>query len=311
MILTSLLLASSVTVTLPPTADVRGTEVALGEFATVVSEDASLASRFEEYDLGYAPAPGFSRLFDAARLEQKLELHFPGVDVRFTGSTACRVVPATETVPGSSIVETARRELSKLTADRDVAFEATRNVADHVIPAGNVDFKLRVRADGLGVNPGPNSIPVEILVDGAVYQTVWTTWQFEFWQKVPVLLRDVRAGEDITQDMVEYRRTSSKKTGAEEPLQRTSFVSTRALRAMRKGDVLRSGDLARKELIRRGDVVTLEVKKGGVYARVAAVADEDGYMGSRIRVVLVESRRELTAVVMDRELVQIDMTKDR
>ena len=307
----SLLLASSVTVTLPPTADVRGTEVALGEFATVTSEDASLATRLEEYDLGYAPAPGFSRLFDAARLERKLELHFPGVDVVFKGSTACRIVPATETVPGNSIVEIARRELLRMTAGEDVVFDTTRNVADQVIPAGNVEFDLRVRTDGLRVNPGANSVPVEILVDGGVYQTVWTNWKFEFWQKVPVLLRDVSAGEDITQDMIEYRRVSSVKTGTQQPLQRTALVSSRSLRALRKGDVLRSSDLARKELIRRGDVVTLEVKKGGVYARVAAIADEDGYMGSRIRVVLVETKRELTAVVKDRELVQIDMTNDR
>ena len=307
----SLLLASSVTVTLPPTPDVRGTEVALGEFATVTSQDASLALRFEEYDLGYAPAPGFSRLFDASRLEQKLERHFPGVDVQFKGSSACRIAPATDTVPGRSILELARRELNRLTEGEDVVFVATRTIADQVVPMGNVDFGLRVRTDGLRVNPGANSVPVEILVDGAVYQTVWTNWKFEFWREVPVLLRDVSAGEDITQDMVEYRRVSTVRTGTQEPLQRTALVSSRSLRALRKGDILRSSDLARKELIRRGDVVTLEVKKGGVYARVAAVAEEAGYMNSRIRVVLVETGREPTALVKDRELVQIDMTQDR
>ena len=180
------------------------------------------------------------------------------------------------------------------------------------MPKGDKPVSLRVRKDGLRLNPGKNSVPVEILVDGDPYQTVWTTWNFEFWESVPVLLRDVRAGEDITQDMVEYRRLSSKEAGTGPVLERASLHFTRALRGLEKGAVLHKTDVGSKRARapRRHDHPRSEK---GLRASTRRRRRERRRTPRR-----PHPRRHpknpsanCRAIVVDRELVQIDMTQGR
>ena len=51
----------------------------------------------------------------------------------------------------------------------------------------------------------------------------------------------------------------------------------------------------------------LEVRKGGVAARVPVSAEESGARGDRIRVRALDSKRSMTGVVRSRELVVIDL----
>jgi flagella basal body P-ring formation protein FlgA len=67
----------------------------------------------------------------------------------------------------------------------------------------------------------------------------------------------------------------------------------------------------RAQLVRRGDLVQLQVKKGAVVARSTAIAAEDGMFGERIRVTTASSKRELTAVVVGRESVEVVLERNR
>jgi flagella basal body P-ring formation protein FlgA len=64
-------------------------------------------------------------------------------------------------------------------------------------------------------------------------------------------------------------------------------------------------------VVKDGDTVFLDVRKGVVNARVGAVALQAGARGDRVRVALLGSQREMRGVVVSRELVQIDLTSPR
>jgi flagella basal body P-ring formation protein FlgA len=149
---------------------------------------------------------------------------------------------------------------------------------------------------------------VRVLVDGEVYRTIWTSWQVELFEARVVLARDVAAGEPLggADFAVERVRVASSEASA--PLSAPMLAGAVALRSLDRGTVLSAADVRRPEIVRRGDVVYLAVKKGAITARVAARALEGGRMHERIRIVLPPSGRELAALVLGRDTVELDLS---
>jgi flagella basal body P-ring formation protein FlgA len=311
MLIQLALLFGNVTVTLPPQAEVRGTEVRLGAIATVQGDDPAEIERVKSLPLGYAPAPGYTRLFDSWRLHQELVDYAPEAVVTMTGARACRVSPATEPVAASAIEAAAKVEL-----DRHLdTFDATATLLDQVtkvrVPSGARAPVLRSMMSSAAVHPGVVSVPVRVLVDGDVYRTIWTRWKVEVWDRYAVLNRVVKTGERITSDMIELRRMEASASGVRantRVLGDALLVGALAARELQPGRPLTDLDVVRPKLIKKGDTVFLEVKKGAINARVAAVAEQDGARGDRVRVTLLASAREMQAVVISRDLLQIDLT---
>ena len=67
--LSTLLLASGITVTLPEETKVSGSEMKLGDIAVITGEDESLVERAKQLGLGYAPAPGYHRTLRQWKLQ--------------------------------------------------------------------------------------------------------------------------------------------------------------------------------------------------------------------------------------------------
>jgi flagella basal body P-ring formation protein FlgA len=155
---------------------------------------------------------------------------------------------------------------------------------------------------------------VRLLVDGDVYRTVWTSWKVDNWERYAVLTRPVQAGETIAASMLEHRRMAASVAdlrGNVRILGEAMIVDAIAARDLTAGRPLTDLDVVRPVLISEGDTVFFEVKKGVVNARVAAVADEGGARGDRLRVTLLGSGREMRGVVVSRDLVRIDLTPTR
>lgn len=305
MLLASLLLASGLSISLPADARVRGTELRLGDFAKVVGEDADLVERARSYALGYAPAPGYSRLLIADNLERELE-RFLGTQVTLRGEPSCRVYPEIERVSGAAIEASARRELEATLLGRDAQATLIESVAGVDVPAGSAPASLVARVSADALRAGSFSIPVEVRVDGGAYRTVWTNWRLDLWELRPVLVRSLRAGETVTADLLVERRVSVDGSAAKR-LDVRQIVGSVAARDLAAQTALTEPDLVRPAIVRKGDVLFLSIRKGAINARVAAIAQENAALGDRVRVELVDSKRALTALVVARDSAEIDL----
>ncbi|HKX46478.1 MAG TPA: hypothetical protein VJP77_07230, partial [Planctomycetota bacterium] len=96
------LLLAGVTVVLPPEATITGASIRLGDVAVVRSDDAAEAARFADFDLGFAPSPGFSRLLEDRWIGDRLHAAWPEVTIEFHGARAVRVWPRVERVSGEA-----------------------------------------------------------------------------------------------------------------------------------------------------------------------------------------------------------------
>lgn len=300
------LLFGGVTVTLAPEAKVRGTEIELGAIATVSGDEAE-AARVRAVHLGYAPAPGYSRLILGARLQQELARNFPGLELTLSGAEACRVLPTTERVSGSAIEAAAKKAVERALDGRDFELAPAAAAIDLEVPAGNAAIELRaVLADGVHKS-GPIDVPVRVMVDGGVYRTVWTNWRLAVWEDASVPKVAIKVGETITLEQLERRRVPSPGIGPESALPAALVLGATAARDLPAGAPIREMDVLRPVLVKRGDVVMLEIRSGSVNARVAAVAEQDGRAGERIHLTVMANKRALNATVVSKDLALIEL----
>ncbi len=302
------LFLGGVTITLSPDATVRGTEIQLAQVATVDGTDPDEVARVRALKLGYAPAPGYTRTLSAGRLQADVQRLVYGVTATLKGSGSCRVSPAVDHVSAAEIEGAARREIARVLPGRE--FELTLNVpvAELDVPAGNQPLDVRSVLGDTILRPGPINVPVRINVDGALYRTVWTNWRLSMWEDANVLKRPVAIGEVISPDMLEKKRVLSSGDGESAPLAAGLAWGATARRDLAMGQVLREIDVLREVVVKRGDTVFLEVRRGNVHARVAAIAEADAHPGDRIRVKIAESGRAMTATIVSRDLALIELS---
>lgn len=304
------LLWTGVTVTLPAEAKVAGTELSLGAFATVECEDPALAARVQALALGYAPAPGYSRVLEAAALLRQVRAIAPGVEVKLAGATTCRVIPSTEQVSVEAITSAARAALQQHLAGRelgDCTLEPVSPLAAIEVPKGKQACALEVAPQPEKASYSPAIVAVRLVVDGQTYRTAYTSWKVQSWREQPVLTRDVRAGEVIEANMVELRRAPIDAGLASTALDAIQVLGAAATRPLQAGKPLLAGDLVRPIVIKKGDALILVVNCGAVRVRTPATAAQAGAVGDRIKVTVQQSGREINALIESRDIVRIDL----
>ncbi len=297
-------LALGVTVELPAQAQVRGTELVLGSIAAVRGEDPAAVARVEAVRLGYAPAPGYSRLLLAERMQREVELQAGGVQVTFAGAPSCRVWPELEPVRGSAIEAAARAELERRFTGKQASFVALAPAADLQVPCGSRPAELRARIEKEDLARGQVSVPVQVLVDGNLWRSAATSWQVELREERWVLARDLEAGATLGADALELRRVA---VAAAAGMSADMLLGARLLRSMKAGEEPAGADVARATLVEPGATLILEIKKGGISARVPVQAEEAGARGDRIRVRTLDSQRTLRATIVSRDQVRLDL----
>ena len=113
--------------------------------------------------------------------------------------------------------------------------------------------------------------------------------------EVPVLVRDVGKGEllDVSDFGFEPRPLAQGR-GAIGP---DAAAGKEAARALRAGAPVRSTDLIRPQLVRRGEPVALTVRSGGLLITAQGKALSGGAKGDLVRVLNTATSRTLDGVV--------------
>jgi flagella basal body P-ring formation protein FlgA len=307
MLFIATLVLGGVTVTLPMEARVRGTEVNLGTIADVRGADQELVERVRSIDLGYAPAPGFSRLLQESWLRQRVERIIPGVELEFLGQPATRVWPLVERIAPDRIRQAAEEEIKRLLQGEEGTFQAASPILEALVPAGVENAVLRANLATDTLASGAVNVPVQVLVDGAPYRTIWTSFEVRVWHTVPVLRRHVRSGERLTDEMFERRSVLRRDAGRGQALPLDAVFGSTAARDLAPGAVVTAADVHRPIAIEQGRSVILQVRKGAIVARIPGLARDNGSIGDRVRVVLLDTQAELIGTVRSRDLVEITL----
>lgn len=307
MISLAAILLGGITVTLPMEVKVRGTELTLGDVAQISGEDAGLVATARRVQLGSNPAPGYSRLIADSWIEQRLRRDLPDVEITLVGQRNCRVWPLVERIPAEQLRIAAENEVKRLIATEDATYELSTPISEMLVPAGIEGAVVRVNVPTDRVSSGSLSVPIQVMVDGTPYRTLWTTFDVRVWQTVPVLRRNVRAGERLTDDHFERRRVPRSESQRGAPLPVEALFGAIASRDILAGSAVTGADVHRSVAIEQGRPIIVQVRKGTITARIAGTARDTGRIGDRIRVITFDKGAELVGIVRSREMVEIDL----
>jgi flagella basal body P-ring formation protein FlgA len=156
--------------------------------------------------------------------------------------------------------------------------------------AENVAYDRRSRrvAAQIWIGPNPNDRRAEARVTGAVVELV----------EVAVLTRAIARGEPVQASDFAIERRARETIPADAQADALGLGARVARRALAAGGVLRAGDLAKPEIVARGEVVTVVYEVPGLLLTLRARASEAGALGDSIAVVNPQSKKSLQATVV-------------
>jgi flagella basal body P-ring formation protein FlgA len=123
--------------------------------------------------------------------------------------------------------------------------------------------------------------------------------------QVPVPKRLISAGEIIAADDLEWQAVRLTRLSGNSLTDAEQLVGRMAKRPLKAGQVLRQSDVAVSPVIRKNDLIRLVVKTGQMTLSVQGKALQDAALGQTIRVMNVNSNRQLSGTVVDAGTVAI------
>jgi flagella basal body P-ring formation protein FlgA len=123
--------------------------------------------------------------------------------------------------------------------------------------------------------------------------------------EVPVLARPVAAGEVITAADVDWITAAPDRVRPASVTAAEQLIGAEARRPLQPGRVLSERDLQAPRLVLRGHSVQLVYSRPGIALSALGIAQADGALGDLVRVVNLDSRRQLEGVVIGPDRVAL------
>jgi len=289
-----LLLIGGVTVTLTETAKVKGVEITVGEIATVSSDNPKEAARVAAASLGYAPAPGYHRILRADLVQFDLQRALPDLQIKIAGVDRCRVDPLTEMLDLEHLWSLGYTVLEAHFRTTDASLKRGQDPQELEVPVGETPLDLRTVLVDRDLNAGVKNVALQLWIDGDLYRTIHLPFLVSLREPRWVLKRSVPEGQIFDPSLFELKNVE---IGIDAPLQGVAveaLTGTIAVRPLAASAIVTERDIQRPMVIRRGDLVTVTIRAGGIEAKEIGSALGDARIGESVRVTLQTSKREVS-----------------
>ncbi|HYC72676.1 MAG TPA: flagellar basal body P-ring formation chaperone FlgA [Opitutaceae bacterium] len=213
---------------------------------------------------------------------------------------------AAESAPGplaqADFIAAVTRELTAhFGLDGDLQLELLRPWA---VPARTARAWTIEIADYPAVAASAMLVRCRVLADGATVAEATLSLRASLWRDAWAVRTPVTPGATFDPVHLEARRVDlfRERDALPAAVGDAGFVFTRAVPA---GRLLTWRDLARRPLVRKGDVVEVSASEGMLAITMKALALQNGARGEAVTVRNLESRKDFTAFVVDENRVQV------
>lgn len=164
---------------------------------------------------------------------------------------------------------------------------------------------LKVEPLGDGRPLGNCWVKVYFFKDNGIFQTANLNLQINLFQKVLVARESIKQGQYLTPELFEVARREVTSLTDPPVVSSEELGGKSAARAMVAGKTLTQSFLQNQDIVKRGDVVSIEYSNGSIKITASGEAKESGSQGETIKVKNVSSSRIISAVVQDEKTVKI------
>ena len=289
--------------------DVNGGRFTLGEIADIQSKDKALQARLSVVEIGTVSMPGQARLIGPGDIT--VHLRAAGLSVlldhkqlELIAPPEMRVTRAAHTVEADEITRAAIASAQSLIANiPNATLEPAAGTGRLTVPAG----RAHVVAGAYRGLPesGTITVPVSILVDGNVAQSVDVTLHIRRKMRTVVVRRtlephDIVSADDVTLALVDLPG------GFAHPLADVqSVVGKRATRRIVIDGPVSADWLETPPDLKANTRVTIEYVFGSVHITAPGLTQQAGMIGDMIRVYAQDTHKELSVLVVNDHTVQL------
>jgi flagella basal body P-ring formation protein FlgA len=244
-----------------------------------------------------APDLGTTGTLSAAEVVATLRTHHViGIDTR--GLTEVSVTRLSRALTAREVEQHIARALERrngLGEAADIAVTFDRELRTLQLDAGSGEMKpvyarfdaRNGRFDAMFEIAGNNgAAPTKLRFTGTAVETA----------EAAVLTRSVERNDILKASDVVTERRPKAELGPE-PARRDLVIGMQARKPMRAGQVIRSADLGRPDIVQRDQMVTLVFRGDGLFLTMRAKATEGGAEGDTVNVMNLQSKRTVQGVV--------------
>ena len=170
-------------------------------------------------------------------------------------------------------------------------------------PAGTV--RTTVRPIGPPDRLGRRGFEVVIRVNGRSVHTVRALADITVHARIVGSTRLIPRNRIIQPDDVALVRTALRSTKDRYLSDLNKVIGLRTLRPIRAHAPILSSVLSSPFAVKKGERVTIQVKRGGLLIHTLGVSNSDGHVGQRLSVRNMDSRRDIQAVVKAPGIVEV------
>ncbi|HHE74042.1 MAG: flagella basal body P-ring formation protein FlgA [Deltaproteobacteria bacterium] len=289
-----------------PRVTVDNDPVLLGDIAVIRGQDATLVSELKMLVVGRAPLPGKSRQLEAAYVALRLKQNGIPVDqVALNETTPTTVVRNSTIVSRDQVKSVIRNALL-----REDFFQGRRGVVrdirvtdDLVVPPGDLSYRVTFAEKSIRSNKIP--VSVAVFVNGKQYRKIWATLLADILQEVVVLKHTMRRYQRITADDIQLVDKNLADIPQNAITSDQDILDKRITKSLLSGTVLRTDIVELPPLVKRGDIVTVKAVSGALLVTTLGKAKSKGRQGERIKIVNIDTKKELYGYVVDAKTVKV------
>lgn len=268
------------TLTFKEEAVVRGTTVRLGDLAEIGGDNAAALANIE---VTAAPAPGSSKNLNASLVASRLRN--AGLDpssIEIKGASQIRATASSMEISKEMLAESLRQFI-----EREMPWDPTDAEIEVPLPLENVvtaegEVTLAWRANPQYKYLGPGAFRGTIAVDGKVERTLVCKAIIEAYGEVAVAAREIPRARMISLQDLEMKKVPLSSVPAGALWEGERIVGMVAKKTFFAGQFMSMRDLESRLLIKRNQMVLVEMRAGAVHLATQAKATVDGRAGDVI-----------------------------
>lgn len=283
-----------------------GKPVTIADVADMQADE-QLAARIGRVIVSASVPAGNQRSIDTSYIKLKLKSAGLNDAVTVKGPDRISVTGKSTTITSAELCEEVQNYVLGLASAGNCTYEVIieRSPRDIVTAAG-AEIRIQPRLLSKSLRLGPNTVAIDVLVDGKVAATTTASVQVKAVADVLVTTTAVSQGEQLTEANTTWEQREV--TRIADAIIMSAGGETRdwvARRTIPAGTVLRSADVMLPFDVRSGDTVTLVVNCGRVTLRTPAQCKQDGRIGDTIKVRSSVSSQDVRAKITGAGTVEI------
>ena len=294
-----------ITVTVRAISEVPGSVFTLGEIAQISGKDKALMKQLSAVEVGTSPLPGLSRDLTPGDITVKLRANrLESRRVTVSAPPLMRISRAHSSLAGSALVKAALDVAKEAIGDLpNTTLEAEAPPENINLPTGKME--LRTGANKGGAETGLIRVPIDVLVDGKIAQSVTIAVRVRRTMRVLIANRQLEPNDILTADDVSLAKMDLTPGFARPMTSAKLAFGKRVKRRILTDGPISANDLETPPAISINADITIEYISGPVQITARARALQSGAVGDTIRVFAADTHKELEAVILNRHTVRM------